>query len=224
MKKEGKEVPKEVGFITVISIIAGIIIGIFAIATLIMGLFLPSGLFLILTIFIFLPQKVLRFNKWIKLLIAVVGFFIVAMIVGFNFPNQEPEYVNYNLNEEFIITYNNINFSMIVYNATKEKTILVDGKERTTSGIFILVHGSVTNLGDIPTDLGFFSGLSDSQNNSYTALFFLMNEGEMQPNLKKDFSDIFEIPADATGLKFVVADSTNVVRSIELVGFAEDKI
>lgn len=212
MKKEGKEV----GFITVINIIAGIIIGIFAIATLIMGLYLVGALFLILAIFIFFPQKLLRLNKWLKLLIAVVGFFIVIMIVGFNLPSQEPEFADYDLNEEFIITYNNINFSMIVHNVTKEDMILVDGEERTTNGIFILVRGSITNLGTIPTDLGFSSGLLDNQNNSFTTLFFNMDGGGMQPNLKKDFTNIFETPKDATGLKYIVKDSTNIFRYISL--------
>ena len=186
MKKEEKEAPKETGFITIINIIAGIIIAIFCLITLINGLFLSSVCFLILAIFIFLPQKVLRFNKWLKLLIAVVGFFIVIMIIGFKIPFQEPEFVNYNLNEEFVITYNNINFSMIIHNTTKEEVILVDGEERTTNGIFILVHGTVTNTENVASDFGFSSGLSDNQNNSYTALFFSMDEGGMQPNRSEE--------------------------------------
>ena len=216
MKKGVKEESKEVGFVTVLNIIAGIIIAVFCLITLISGLFLSGILFLILAVFIFFPQKILRFNKWLKLLITVVGFFIVIIILGFNAPSQEPEFINYNLNEEFIIIYNNINFSMIVHNATKEEVILVDGEERTTNGIFILVQGSVTNLGTIPTDLGFSSGLSDNQNKSYNTLYFNFDLGGMQPNLEKDFVDIFEIPANARGLKYIVTDKTNIFRKIEL--------
>ncbi len=216
MKKGVKEESKEVGFVTVLNIIAGIIIAVFCLINLTSGLFLSGILFLILAVFIFLPQKILRFNKWLKLLIGVVGFFVLLFILGLQVPSQEPEFVNYNLNEEFIIIYNNINFSMIVHNATKEEVILVDGEERTTNGVFILVHGSVTNLGTIPTDFGFSSGLSDNQNKSYATLYFNFDSGAMQPNLEKDFIDIFEIPTDVTGLKYIVTDKTNIFRKIEL--------
>ena len=67
MKKEVQK--KEVGFITVINTIVGIIIAVFFILTLIRGLYLVGVLFLVLAVFIFLPQKILRFSKWLKLLI-----------------------------------------------------------------------------------------------------------------------------------------------------------
>ena len=216
MKKEEKEEPREIGFVTVLNIIVGIILLIFAISTLVMGLFLSGILFLVLTIFIFFPQKLLRFNKWFKLLIAIVGFVVIIIVVGFNAPSQELEFVNYNLNEEFVITYNNINFSMIVSNIDKENIILVDGEEKTTSGIFLLVHGSVTNLGNMASNFGFLSELLDNQNNSYSLFSFDMGEGAMQPNLKKDFLNVFEIPKTASGLKFIVADETKIIKKIDL--------
>src|SRR4030042_842562 len=143
MKKEVKEEKKEVGFITVINIIAGVILAIFSLLTLIIKLFLPAGLFFILAVFIFFPQKFFKFNKWLKLLIAVVGFVAAITIAGYTLPSQQPQFVNYELNEEFIISYNKINFSMMVYNSTKEDKISLDGQGKTTNGVFLLVRGYI---------------------------------------------------------------------------------
>jgi len=219
MKKEvqKKEVQKkEVGFITVINIIVGIIIAIFFILTLIMGLYLVSALFLILAVFIFLPQKILRFSKWLKLLIGVVGFFVLLAIVGLIMPSQEPVFVQYSLNEPFILSYKKINVSMVVYNATKEDTILLDGEEKTTVGIFIKINGALTNLGNAASDFGVYTSLTDSQNNSYTTLGYNFGEGALQPNLRKNFYYIFEVPKQSSGLTFVITTDNKQLNAIDL--------
>lgn len=217
MKKEGiNKEKKEVGFITVINSIVGVILVIFSISTLIMKLFLPAVLFLIFAVFIFFPQKILKFNKWIKLLIVILGFFLILIIIGFNSPKQNPEFVNYNLNEEFIISYNKVNFSMIVYNSTKEEKILVGGEEKTTNGIFLVITGSVNNLGDTSSGFTFSSALLDSQNRTYSLYSANLGEGAIQPGIKRDFINVFEIPKEISGLKFFVGDETNIFRLISL--------
>ncbi|MCK5149450.1 hypothetical protein KAJ87_00805 [Candidatus Pacearchaeota archaeon] len=214
MKRE--EPKKEVSFITVINFIAGIFLLFLAIGMLAMSKYFLAILFFLLVVFIFLPQKILKINKWFKLLIVVIGFFVGAFILGVNLPSSEPKFEYYNLNEEFILNFNNANFSMTITKITKEDKIVVNDEERTTEGIFLLVHGDVTNLGKIATDFGFYSGLNDNQNNSYSVISFSFDEGALQPNLKRDFFNVFEIQKDASGLEFSVGDDTNLIRVIDL--------
>ncbi len=214
MKKE--EPKKEIGFITVINFIAGILLLLFGIGLLIIRDYLSGSLILALVVFLFFPQKIWEINKWLKLLIVVACFIVIAIVNGVNMPSTEPEFMYYNLNEDFILTFNNVNFSMIIYNTTKETKILIDDEEITTEGIFLFVHGAVTNLGKTATDFGFYSELTDSQNNSYSVISFYFGTAGLQPNLKKSFFNVFEIPKNASGLKFSVADNTNVVRIINL--------
>ena len=214
MKKEVQK--KEVGFITVIDIIVGIIIAIFGLLSLFGGLYLYGALFLVLAIFIFLPQKILKFSKWLKLLIGVVGFFVLLAIIGLNMPSQEPVFEIYSLNENFILNYDEVNLSMVIYNATKEDKILLDGEERTSEGVFIKVNGALINLIKVPVDVGMSVLMMDSQNNSYTALGYNLGEGPLQPNLKREIFYIFEVPKDVTGLKFFVVENKNHLMEINL--------
>jgi len=214
MKKEVQK--KEVGFITVIDIIVGIIIAIFGLLSLFGGLYLYGALFLVLAIFIFLPQKILKFSKWLKLLIGVVGFFVLLAIIGLNMPSQEPVFEIYSLNENFILNYAEVNLSMVIYNATKEDKILLDGEERTSEGVFIKVNGALINLIKVPVDVGMSVLMMDSQNNSYTALGYNLGEGPLQPNLKREIFYIFEVPKDVTGLKFFVVENKNHLMEINL--------
>lgn len=217
MKKEEPKVEKkEVSFISVINIIVGVILVILFLLTIISKFFIPAGLFFILAVFIFLPQKILKFSKWLKLLIAVIGILIALAIVGYNLPSQQIQFENHNLNEEFPVLYNEMNFSMIIYNSTKEDTIIMDGKEKTTNGIFLIVYGSIKNPGDIPSGFGFQSALFDNQNKSYSVIGSDLGTGAIQPGLNRDFINIFEIPKETSGLKFIVQDETNILNSINL--------
>ena len=219
MKKEvkKKEVQKkEVGFITVINTIVGIIIAIFFVLTLIMGLYLVGALFLILAVFIFLPQKVLKFSKWLKLLIGVVGFFVLLAIVGVIMPPQEPEFEYYNLNEPFILNYDEVNISMVVYNATKEDKIILNGEERTSEGVFIKVNGALINLIKLPVNIGINVWVMDNQNNSYNSIGYNLGEGSLQPNLKREIFYIFEVSKETTGLKFLIAEDKKHRKSVDL--------
>jgi hypothetical protein len=214
MKKEAEK--KEVGFITVINVIVGIIIAVFCVLALIMGLYWIGAGFFVLAAFIFLPQKILKFSKWLKLLICVVGFFVLLAIVGMNLPSQEPEFTSYNLNELFIINYNEVNISMVIYNATKEDKIILNGEERTSEGTFIKVNGALTNLGKSPTGVETNILLMDNQNNSYNIIGYNLGEGALQPNLKRDIFYIFEVSNEAAGLRFIVAEDKTHFKEISL--------
>ena len=214
MKKEVQK--KEVGFITILNIIVGVILAIFCLVTLFSELFLTGILFLALAVFIFLPQKILKFSKWLKLLIGVIGFFVVLIIIGLQVPSQEPDFEYHSLNEDFILSYNKINISMVVYNATKEDTILLNDQEKTTAGIFIKINGALTNLEKLPVNFGAYVGMTDSQNNSYEVLGYNLDEGSLQPNLKKEFYYIFETPKESSGLKFIITQDNKHFKEIDL--------
>lgn len=212
-----KEVQKrEVGFITVINVIVGVIFVIFCVLTLIMGLYLIGVLFLVLAVLLFLPQKILKFSKWLKLLIGVVGFFVLLAIVGLNMPSQEPVFALYSLNEPFILSHKEINISMVVYNATKEDTFILNGEEITSEGVFLKVNGALINLEKSPVNIEIGVGIIDNQNNSYTSLGYNLGEGPLQPNLRREIFYIFEIPKQVSGLKFIVEEDRKHFKEIDL--------
>ncbi len=213
-RKEAQK--KEVGFITIINIIVGVILAIFCVLTLIMGLYLVGVLFLILAVFIFLPQGILKFSKWLKLLIGVVGFFVLLVIVGLNMPSQEPVFESYNLNEPFILSPEEINISMVVYNATKEDTLTLNGEETTSQGVFLKVNGALINLEKSPVNIKIGVGVIDNQNNSYAILGYNLGEGPLQPNLRREIFYIFEIPKQVSGLKFIVEEDRRHFKEINL--------
>jgi hypothetical protein len=215
-EKKGAE-KKEVGFVTVINTILGIILVIFGLAILLIPFYIIAITSVILGIFLLLPQKILRFSKWLKLLIVIIGFIAVIMIQGASLPSSPPEVEYYSLNEPFLIEYKNINFSMVIYNSTKEKTISVGGQEKTTTGIFLKINGGVTNTGNsAASDFSLYTGLEDGQNNSYESLGYNFGVGPFQPNLKKDFFYVFEIPKDAVGLRFYLSEDRKSFKIIDL--------
>lgn len=220
MKKEVKKKEagkREVGFITVINIIAGIILLLFGMLLFIIPSYIAAIAFIILGIFLLLPQKILKFSKWLKLLIVIIGFFVIVVIQGINLPSSQLEIEHYNLNENFLLTYKNLNFSMVIYNVSKEDSISIDGEEKTTTGFFLRINGGLTDIGTASSsDFSAYTGLEDSQNNSYELLGYNFGVGPFQPNLKKDFFYIFEIPKEAVGLKFYISEDKKLFRIIDL--------
>lgn len=209
MKKEAdkkQEQKREIGFFAVINIISGVIVLCFSILTLIMSIYSAAALFFVLAVFLFLPRKITKISNWLKFLIGIVVFFIIAIIAGVNLPTIEKEIVTHNLNENFVITSKNINYSVIIYNITKEKDIVLNGQAKTTSGFFLFINGAMTNLGKDPAGPSFYNSLEDSKNNTYTYIGYNFGEGLLQPNLKRSFYYIYETPSDASGLKFGITD------------------
>ena len=102
--------------------------------------------------------------------IAVIGFFVSLIILGGlggSIPRAQANFEEHNLNEQFNVIYNKVNFSMVIYNSTQESKLIIDGKEKTTTGVFLLVHCSATNTGNYASLLSFSTGLIDNQNKSY---------------------------------------------------------
>ena len=164
-----------------------------------------------------LSQKILNFSKWLKLVIVVVGFLVIVVIQGINIPSSQPEIKYYGFNEDFLLTYKSNNFSMVIYNITKEKSMSIDGEEKTTTGVFLRINGGVTNMGIAGSpDFSAYTGLEDNQNNSYQLLGYNFGVGPFQPNLKKDFFYVFEIPKEAAGLKFSVSSDKHIFYVIDL--------
>ena len=59
--------------------------------------------------------------------------------------------------------------------------------------------------------------LKDNQNRLYTLYATSMpTGGKLQPSVAKEVSYIFEIPKEASGLKFIVRDKTEVAKSVDL--------
>ena len=227
MKKQEKEPVKEIGvWIVVCWIFVGlaVLFSIFsAVVTIKAGQILVGLLFFIPGIFAAVPKKYLRISRPLKVIIFIVVYFILLIISGLNAPKLEQQYEYYNLGDSFNLTYGEEVFSMRIDNITKETQVIVnDGKNITTSGFYLLVNGGITNLGKTTAhntglfNLKFVSELKDNQNNTYTLLATNTRVGGFQSNLKKPFYDIFEIPKQASGLKFFVKDKTKIIKVVSL--------
>jgi len=131
---------------------------------------------------------------------------------------KEQKYEYFGLGEKFNLTFGNNSFSMVVREAKHDAKISVSGKEVATSGSFIIVTGDIINLGSEPIDFKFGKdpGLKDGQKRLYTLYGTGLAVGKLQPSVAKEISFVFEIPKDATELKFIVRDETEVAKSIDL--------
>ncbi len=221
MKKSLKEEPiKEIGVWNVtcwIFVGLAVLVSIFsAVVTIKAGQILIGLLFFIPGIFAAVPRKYLRISRPLKVIVFILVYFILLIISGLNVPVIEPQYKYYNLGQSFILNFGSNNFSMSINSVNTDDEAVIDGEKRTTNGIFLFVHGSVTNLGKTATDLGFSSELKDNKNNSYSMIAFQFDEGDLQPNLEKSFFNIFEIPKDSTGLTYIVKDETNIIKVFDL--------
>jgi len=101
---------------------------------------------------------------------------------------------------------------------------LVSAQEQvqTYSGFYLIVNGGITNLGKITCDntnffgVKFISELKDDKDNIYTLVGTNTQVRSFQPNLEKKFNDIFEIPKQASGLKFFIKDNTKIIKVVNL--------
>ena len=220
MKKESKKSLKEIGLWVIICWVSLVLAGVMAIfsgvVTIQADQFFIGFLFFVLAVFVFIPRKYLKISRSLKVVIFIVLYFALLIISGLNASKIEYQYEYHNFEQSFNLTFGDNIFSMIIYNVSKETEIIVDGEERITPGIFLFVHGSVTSLGKVSTDFGFYSELKDNQNNSYSVISFQFDKGGLQPNLEKDFFNVFEMPKDAFGLKYIVKDETNIIKIINL--------
>jgi len=224
MEKENQKPAKAIGLRMVIYwvsvVLIGLIIPVFsAVVTIQASQFFIGILFFIPAIFIFIPQKYLRITRTLKVTIFVIAYFTLVVISGLNAPAPaapEKQLEHYSLGEKLNLNFGNNNFSMVVRDVSAETRMILDGKEISTSGFYLFVNGEVKNLGKSPLNLSFLSELKDDQDNLYGLIAVRFEKAPLQPNVERKFSNIFEIPKDAQGLKFIVKDDTDTVKVVNL--------
>ncbi len=221
MKKEKKQPTKEIGVWTVTCWVflglAGAISVFSGVVTIKAGQLFVGILFLVWGAFVFVPRKYLRISRPLKVIIFILVYFTLLIISGINAPKPEQQYEYYNLEQPFNLSFGNSVFSMKINNISKEIQILVNnGQNLSSSGFYLFINGKITNLGKIPSDLQFDSELKDSEDNLYTLFATDTRAGEFQPNLEKKFYNVFEIPKQASGLKFFVKDRTKIIKVVNL--------
>jgi hypothetical protein len=222
MKNITKGEFKEIGLRNVFSFIFDgllliflIILGVETIKT---GHLFIGLLYFILSLLIFVPHHFLRITHALKIVIIIILFIVVAAISGKNTPPVEQKYDKFSLNQEFNLVYGNDTFSMTVKEAKPNANISVSGKDVTTSGSFIIVTGDIKNTGLEAVDFKFKTDpeLLDNQGRRYSLYGAAIPVGKLQPSVAKEVSFVFEIPTDASGLKFIVKDKTVNAKSIDL--------
>lgn len=218
---ENKEI-KEIGLKTIFGYIFSalflfffIIIGIETIKA---GQIVIGILYFVLSILVLVPHHLIRVTQSLKFVILIILFLVVAGISGSNTPPAEQKYEHFGLEEKFNLTFGNNTFSMVVREAKHDAKISVSGKEVATSGYFIIVTGDIVNLGSETVNFKFGKDpeLKDGQNRLYTLYGTGLAVGKLQPSVAKEISYVFEIPKDATGLKFIIRDKTEVAKSVDL--------
>ena len=220
MKKEDKKPIKEIG---VWAVMCWILTGLAGLASVFSGVVtIKAGqsfvgiLFLVLVAFIFVPRKYFRISRPLKVIIFILAYFVLLIISGINNPAPEKQYEYYNLGQSFNLTFGDDIFSMVIYNISTETQLIVNGQNLSSSGFYLFVNGEVKNLGKSPSNFNFESELKDSKDNLYTLFAFNMIGGPLQPNVERKFSNIFEIPKEASELKFFVKDKTNIIKAVNL--------
>jgi hypothetical protein len=220
LKKEDKPVKKEFGLRDVISILLIIFFAIFSffsgVVTIQAGQFVVGFLFIFLAAFLFVPKKYLRITGVLKGAIFIVIYFALLLISGMNAPIPEQQYEYYSLEQPFNLTSNGALFSIVIKNTTIDTKLLVDGKEITTSGLYLFVNGMLTNGEKVPAEFNLRSELKDDKDNLYNLLAINMGVGSFQPNLERHFYHVFEIPKNASGLKFFIKDKSKVIKIVDL--------
>ncbi len=215
MKKEVEKESSAVGKVfSTIFLILSISIGLISILTAITGFFtgfiLSGILYLILGIFTFLPRKIIKIPNWTKFLITLTAFIILLIInISLNW-SLSNELINHNMQETFILDGGASNISMIIYNTSKEKTILLNSQEKTTEGYFLFVNGKLTNLGSSAVNVNPTYDIIDNQNKSYAGMGFSGYQEAFQPDLEKDIYFLFELPTSAQELKFRIKDRIGI--------------
>ena len=210
MKEKTLSGKKEVGFFTIINFIAAVIIVIIGLMVLVIGAYIAGILFIVLSIFLFLPQKFLKIAKWLKFVMVLILFFTLVIYTGSQVPLFNPSIVEHQTGEEFVIVSQKVNFSVSIINATKETTILFNEQERTTEGVFLIINGAITNKGDAPASLTFDDGITDMGNKTYTHLGYNFGEGPLQPEVKKNFYYVFELPKNISSPMFWIKDDATI--------------
>ncbi len=219
MKKEESQ-KKEIGLWKVSSFIIKILASIFSIfsgiVTIKAGQIFVGGLFILWVAFLFIPKKYLKITSVLKGAIFVVVYFLLILISGMGATPSEPQYENYFLGQSFNITSKGVLFSVVITNTSEETKVIIDGKETTTSGIYLFVNGILINTEKSSATFYANSELRDSEENVYKPILISTGMGSLQPNLERAFYYFFEIPKNASGLNFYIEDKSKVIKRVDL--------
>jgi hypothetical protein len=164
------------------------------------------------------PHRLLRVTQALKVVILIILFVILASVAAIGKPAAEQKYENYKLGQKFNVAYGSNTFSIVVKGMKNDAKISVSGKEITTSGYFIIVTGEITNLSSEAVEFKFKSDpeLKDGQGRAYTLYGASIPLGKLQPSVAKEASYVFEVPKDASGLKFIAKDKSDIIKSVDL--------
>lgn len=220
MKERGTKEKKEVGFFTIINTVSAVFIVLMGLIVLLMGIYAVGALFIALSAFLFLPQKFLKIAKWMKFIIALVLFFTLVIYMGLQLPQFNPPTVEHRMGEEFTFVSQKVNFTVLITNTSEETILSFNGQERTTEGVFLIINGFITNKGNVPASLSFEDGITDANNKAYAHSGYDFGGGPLQPEVKKSFYYVFELPKNIAGPKFWIKDDTTV-HNVMLISMAE---
>ncbi len=176
-------------------------------------------LYLVLAALAVVPHRLLRVTQALKIVILIILFVILAGFAAKGDPVAEQKYENFNLGQKFNLEFGKNTFSMVVKKVKYDAKLSTELKEEiTTSGSFIIVTVDIVNLGSeaVVFKLGTNPELKDDQDRHYTLYGKGITVEKLQPGVAKEVSYVFEIPKDATELKFIVRDKTNIAKSVDL--------
>jgi hypothetical protein len=222
MKNTGNKEIKEIGLKNVFTFIINGFFSLFFVTSGILNFkekkIFAGLLYLILAVLAMVPHKLLRVTQTLKIVILIILFVILASVAAHGDPVAEQKSENYKLGQEYNLKFGNDTFLVTAGKVSQETKIVAQGKEATTTGIFLIVEVDVVNTGS--ESVSFFTGkdpeLKDDQNRVYTLYGANIPQGKLQPSVPKKVSYVFEIPKDAKGLKFIFEDKTGVAKSVDL--------
>ncbi len=222
MKNPGNKEGKELGLKTIFKYILGALFFLFfifsGVVTIKAGQIIVGILFFVLAALSLIPHNRLRVTTSLKWVILSILFTVLLAISGRNAPPKEQKYDSFRLGQKFDMAFGNNKFSMVVREVKNNAKISVSGKDVATSGTFIIVTGDIINLGSEATEFKFKEDpkLKDGQNRLFSLYGAAIPVGKLQPSVAKEVSYVFEIPKDATELKFIVKDKTDIAKSVDL--------
>jgi len=223
MKNSGNKEVKELGIKTIFTFIFNGLFSAFFVTSGVLNFkenkIIASLLYLVLATLAVVPHRLLRVTQALKIVILIVLFVILAGFAAKGDPVAEQKYENFNLGQKFNLEFGKNTFSMVVKKVQHDAKLSTELKEElTTSGFFIIVTVDIVNLGSEAKvfKLGTNPELKDDQDRRFTLYGKALTVGNLQPGVAKEASYVFEVPKDATGLKFIIRDKTDVAKSVDL--------
>jgi len=198
-------------------IIFGIVLIIFALISLSRMNTTAALIYLIISIFIFIPGRFFKINnKWIKVGIVVITIILVGLFNHFTINASAPIIEEHGLGQEFVLP-NDPNFSLIITKAVEEYEIHTTDKIYQTDGKFLFLYFKskfVGNLSEIPENnqvpFSMSFGLKDANNNEYSVSDLDASNFSQSQNLEPgEFLYLFNIDKEATGLKLIFTEEKN---------------